>query len=279
MGLSLCGRLELIPYYREVGGFRYIFETFTDLLTNQKANDTASEFVREKIRTIVQDEETAEALCPDHPLMGKRPPLGHHYFETFNKPSVELVNIKDNPIKEITERGVRTGTNEYEVDMIIYAIGFDASTGAYTQMDIRGRNNRCLGDEWNKVLETFLGIGVEGYPSFFMLSAPQSPFANLPVVLDNSADWIGKAISYMEKHGYKEMEPKKEAQEQWVKLLTDTYEATVLPEAAKKAGSWYIGANIPGKAVRPLFWFGGVVSYFQICDGEADKDFPGLSFT
>lgn len=266
----------LIIAHREIGGFRYIFETFADLLVNQKANDMASEFVRNKIRAIVKDEKTAELLCPDHALMAKRPPLGHHYYETFNKPNVKLVNVKDNPITEITEKGVRTGTDEYEVDMIIYAIGFDASTGAYTQMDIRGINNRCLGEEWNKALETFIGITVEGYPNMFMLSAPQSPFANLTVVLDNTADWIGMVISYMEKNGYKEMQPTREATEKWVKLLTDGYEATVLPEAAKKAGSWYIGANIPGKAIRPLFWFGGVVAYIQVCDTEVDNNFPGL---
>ena len=228
---------------REIGGFRYIFETFADLLTNKKANDIASEFVRNKIRVMVQDEETAELLCPDHALMAKRPPLGHHYFETFNKPHVKLVSIKDNPIQEITEKGLRTATDEYEFDMIIYAVGFDAATGPLTVMDVRGREQRCLGEEWNKSLETFLGISVEGFPNMFMISGPQSPFANLPIVLDNTSYWIGKVIAYMREKGHKTMEPTKEATEQWCKLLNDVYEATVLPEAAKKAGSWYIGVS------------------------------------
>ena len=187
-----CGRMNarLTLHNREVGGFRYIFETFTDLLTSQKANDIASEFVRNKIRAIVKDEETAEALCPDYSLMAKRPPLGHFYYETFNKPHVKLVDVKKNPIDEITEKGVRIGTDEYEVDTIIYAIGFDAGTGGLAAMDVRGRDNRDLNEEWSKNLETFLGICVEGYPNMFMISAPQSPFANLPVVLDGAADWV-----------------------------------------------------------------------------------------
>lgn len=268
----------------EIGGFRYIFETFADLLTSQQANAVASEFVREKIRSIVHDEETAELLCPDHALMAKRPPLGHYYFETYNKPHVSLVDIKNNPIKEITEKGLkltekdpRSGQDEFEFDMIIYAIGFDAATGATTSMDLRGKDNRSLGEEWSKQLETFLGIAVEGYPNMFMISAPQSPFANLPIVLDNTAGWIGQVLAYMQKNGYEQMEPTKEAMENWCKLLTDVYEGTVLPEAAKKAGSWYIGANIPGKRVAPLFWFGGVVSYFEICNNEADKNYPSLT--
>ena len=129
--------------------------------------------------------------------MAKRPPLGDHYFETYNKKNVTLVDVKKNPIKEINEKGVvlehedpRTGEDEFEFDMIIYAIGFDAATGATTNMDLRGKDDRSLGKEWSEHLETFLGIAVEGYPNMFMISAPQSPFANLPIVLDNTADWV-----------------------------------------------------------------------------------------
>lgn len=268
----------------EIGGFRFIFETFGDMLVNKQCNDIASDFVRDKIRAIVHDQETAELLCPDHCIMAKRPPLGHGYFEAFNKPTVTLVDIKNNPVKEITETGVklegkdkRTDKDEWDFDMIIYAIGFDAATGAAANMDIRGKDNKSLIEEWNKQLRTFLGIAVPGFPNMLMLSAPQSPFANLPIVLDNTADWIGKILEYMIKNGKHRLEPTDEATDKWCKLLTDVYEATVLPEAAKKAGSWYIGANIPGKRVNPLFWFGGVVSYFEICNKEVDDNFPSIT--
>lgn len=267
----------------EIGGFRFIFETFSDLLTSQKANDIASEFVRDKIRAVVTDDETAEMLCPDYALMAKRPPLGHHYFETFNKPNVQLVSIKDNPIQEVTETGIkltkkdsRLDKDEFDFDVIIYAIGFDAGTGALTTIDVRGRDNRSLGEEWKTQLETHLGITVEGYPNMFMISAPQSPFANLPVVLDNTADWIGHLLTHMAKKGHKTVEPTREAMEKWSKLLADVFEATLLPEAAKKAGSWFVGANIPNKRVAPLFWFGGVVSYFEICDEEMRSGWPSM---
>jgi cyclohexanone monooxygenase len=148
---------RVLEYGWEVGGFRFIFETFGDLIVNQEANDVASDFIREKIRTTVKDEETAEKLIPDYPLFAKRPPLGHYYFETFNKPHVELVDIKNNAIQEITETGVRLeGGEEYEFDMIIYAIGFDASTGAMSTMDVRGTEEISLGEHWNQHLETFL---------------------------------------------------------------------------------------------------------------------------
>ncbi|KAK5168117.1 uncharacterized protein LTR77_006685 [Saxophila tyrrhenica] len=263
---------RVLEYGWEVGGFRFIFETFGDLIVSQESNDVASDFVREKIRTTVKDEETAEKLVPDYPIFAKRPPLGHSYFETFNRPHVKLVSVRENGIDEITEKGVRLEDGEeYEFDVIIYAIGFDASTGALATMDVRANEDMTLGEHWSQQLETFLGICVEHYPNMFMISGPQSPFANLPVVIDGAVDWIARAISYMEKNGYSSCEPTHEAQEQYCKQLNDVYEATVLPKAARQAG-----ANIPGKNISPLFWFGGVGPYFELCNKEVDNNWPGL---
>ncbi|WPG97442.1 putative cyclohexanone monooxygenase [Acrodontium crateriforme] len=270
----------------EQGGFRYIFETYADLLTSKEANEVACDFLREKYHAIVQDEETAELLCPDHVLMAKRPPLGHHYFQTFNRPNVKLVSLKDNPIKEITDKGVvlekpdpRFKQSEFEFDVIVYGIGFDAATGPLSSIEIRGTDkNTTLGQEWSENLATFLGITVTGYPNLFMISGPQSPFANIPIIIDNTGDWISQLLHHMENKGYHQVVPKQEAVDQWTKLLTDVYDMTVLPESAKNAGSWYAGANIPGKQVRPLFWFGGVPSYFQMCKDEVQNNFPSLVF-
>ena len=276
---------RVLEYGWEIGGFRFLFETFADLLTDQKANDTAADFLRDKIRSLVKDKETAKLLCPDHAVMAKRPPLGHHYFEAFNKPHVQLVSIRENPIKEVTEKGIilekkdaRTNQEEYEFDVIIYAIGFDASTGPLSAIDVRGKDNKSLGELWKSQLQTFLAIAITGFPNLMMISGPQGPFANFPILIDNEADWIGKLIAYMEKNGVERMEAKQEAMDEYGKRLVDVYEMTVLPEAAKKAGSWYVGANIPGKRVAPLFWFGGVQSYFQICDEEQKNNYPGLTF-
>ena len=239
----------------------------------------AQDFLRGKIRSIVQDGKTAELLCPDHALMAKRPPLGHHYFETYNKPNVQLVSIKDNPIKEVTETGITLeSADEYELDTIIFAIGFDAGTGSLANIDLRGKDDHRLGADWNKTLQTYLGITVTNFPNLFMISGPQSPFANIPIVIDNTADWISHILAYVEKNGYKRVEAKQEAMDTFSKLVTDIYGMTVLPEAAKKAGSWYAGANIPGKPVTPLFWFGGVGPYFQVCDEEQNANYPSIAF-
>ena len=148
---------RVLEYGWEIGGFRFIFETFADLIVNQKANDIASDFVREKIRLTVKDEETAEKLVPDYAIFAKRPPLGHHYFETFNKPNVNLISIKSDPIQEITETGVKLESgDEREFDVIIYAIGFDASTGALSTMDVRANEDISLGEHWYEKLYSVL---------------------------------------------------------------------------------------------------------------------------
>ena len=120
---------------------------------------------------------------------------------------------------------------------------------------------------------------VECFPNMFMMAGPQIPAANFPVVLDNTADWIGQCLESMRQNGYKIAEPKREAMDKWGKLLSSIFEMTVLSEAAKKTGSWYVGANVPGKPVRPLFWFGGVASYFKFCDAESSAGFPSLQMS
>lgn len=158
--------LQILETGWELGSFRFIFETFADVITSQESNDVAADFVREKIRTVVKDKKTAEKLVPDFALFGKRPPLGHHYFEIFNKPNVNLVDIKNNAIQEITEQGLRLENGEeHEFDMIIYALGFDAATGALTTMDVRAKEEMSLGEHWKQQLETYLAICVENYPN------------------------------------------------------------------------------------------------------------------
>lgn len=191
----------------------------------------------------------------------------------------------DNPIKEITKTGLRlerpdarTNEDTYDFDVMIFCIGFDACTGPLSTINVRGREDKHLGELWGSRLQTLLAMTVTGFPNMFMISGPQAPFANYPVVIDNACDWIGKFMTYMEKHDFQRTEPTQEAMDQWTKLLTDVYEMTVLPDAAKKAGSWYIGANIPGKRIEPLFWFGGVKTYFALCDQEQNANYPGMAF-
>ncbi|KAF2165852.1 hypothetical protein M409DRAFT_66838 [Zasmidium cellare ATCC 36951] len=276
-GLSEAKIQRVLEGGWEAGGFRFVFETFGDLISDRQSNDIASEFVRNKIRSVVKDEKTAEKLCPKYGLFAKRPPLGHYYFETFNRANVSLVDARTDPIKEVTEHGLCTESGEqYEFDTIIYAIGFDAGTGSLTSFDINGRNGENLGQKWASHVETYLGMAMTNFPNMFAIAAPQGPFANFPVVLDSQAPWVGKTISYMEKNNYKQVEPTQEAMAGWTKTVNDIYAMTILPEATKDSNSYFIGANVPGKKIEPLFWFGGIVPYFQACEEEVHTGFPNF---
>ena len=258
----------------ETGGFRFIFETFDDIFTDEKSNAVAAEFIRNKIRAIVKDPATAELLCPkDYPLAGKRPPLGHFYYETFNRPNVSLVDVSRNPITEITAKGVRTGSDEHEADMIIFATGFDAVTGTMNAMDIRGKGGATIKEKWEAGPRTHLGIAVDGFPNLFMICGPQSPFANIPVVIDGIVDWIGQAIRHLRTKDLAAMEPTPDAVEQWRRRMDDLVNATVLPKGKR---SWFLGANIPGKPHVVLFYFGGAGTYRQECQAVADRGFEGF---
>lgn len=260
----------------ETGGFHFVFTTFDDILTDATSNERAAEFIRNKIRVIVEDEETAELLCPQYPFLAKRPPLGHFYYEAFNRPNVKLVDISKSPIQEMTPQGLRTTTDEYEFDIIIFAIGFDAATGALNAVDIRGENGVKLNDKWSESLETYLGIMVEGFPNMFMISGPQSPFANIPIVIDGAATWIGKAISHLQKNKQRKIAATAAANHQWAAHVDDVFRMTLLASSAPQVRSWYVGSNVPGKKETVLFYFGGVGAYFATIEKEADAGFPTL---
>jgi cation diffusion facilitator CzcD-associated flavoprotein CzcO len=260
----------------EIGGFRFVFETVDDMFVNDESNETAAEFIRKKIRAIVKDPKTAELLCPNYPLFAKRPPLGHFFYEAMNRDNVTLVDVSDNPIEEVTPRGMRTQTDDYEFDIIIFAIGFDAGTGALANIDVRGTGGQTLTDKWAEGPRTYLGIGVDGFPNMFMISGPQSPIANIPVIIDNTVDWIGQVITHMRQNGYDRMEPTAEACEQWQAMSDAAVDALVLTKA--DVGSYFFGGNIPGKPRKSVFYFGGAPAYFQYCQEVADGGFTGIAF-
>jgi len=262
---------RILERHWEIGGFRFLFETFDDLLTNAETNKLVAEFIRNKIRAIVKDKKTAELLCPTcHPVAARRPPLGHFYYETFNRDNVSLVDVRDNPITEITERGVRTQTTEYAADVIIFATGFDAVTGTLKAIDIRGRDGTSLVDVWTGGPQTYLGITIDKFPNFFMVGGPQSPFANLPVVIDGVADWIGRALRYLRDNDLQAMEPTAEAVADWGVHMNDLVNATLMNQAKR---SWFMGDNIPGKPHAVLFYFGGAGKYREECRAAAEKGF------
>ncbi len=192
--ISSTSALEVSPEERkrryedawELGSLKFR-ATFSDLLRDLDANHTASEFIREKIRAIVDDPQTAAALTPtDHPFASKRPPIDTHYFETFNRPNVKLVDLKATPIERITAAGIKTSDAEYPLDILVFATGFDAMTGPLLKMDIRGLPGHSLRDDWVAGPRTYLGLQVAGYPNMFTITGPGSPavLSNMPVAIE-----------------------------------------------------------------------------------------------
>ena len=261
----------------EDGGFRFVFGTFDDLLVNPEANEAAAAYIRKKIRAIVKDPKTADLLCPDYAFGIKRPPLGNFYFETFNRPNVSLVDVSKSPITEITETGLRTGTEEYEFDVLIFALGFDAVTGSLTRMDVTGRDGQTMKERWQYGPKTQLGVMVDGFPNFFMISGPHTPFSNFPPAIEAEVEWIGAAIRALREDGHASMEPTPDAVEAWGKHIQDMLDMTLLG-AGTKVHTWYLGANMPGKTPSVLFYFGGAGAYFQELQASIDDGFPGFAF-
>ncbi|UVE93834.1 NAD(P)/FAD-dependent oxidoreductase [Dietzia sp. B32] len=258
----------------EIGGFHFVFETFDDVFTDERTNDVISEFIRNKIRTIVKDPETAELLCPkDYPFCGKRPPLGHFYYETYNRENVSLVDVSQTPISEITETGVKVGDDVYEADVIIFATGFDAATGSITRMDIRGRNGLSIAEKWEDGPSTYLGVAVPDFPNFFMIFGPHSPFANAPVVIEDASEWIAETIATMRGRNLTVSEACPDASAAWGNSLLEILNATVV---AKGRNNYFLGDNIPGKAHAPFFYLGGVKGYRDALLEESANGYPGL---
>jgi cyclohexanone monooxygenase len=261
----------------ERGGFEFLFATFRDLMVHEKANEVAAEFLREHIRSVVQDPVTAELLCPKgYPLGAKRPPLEHGYYETFNRPNVELVDVSDDAIRAITVRGVRTGSAEHDADVLIFATGFDGATGAITAMDIRGRDAVSLKDAWAHGPRTFLGITVDGFPNMFLVAGPQSPFGNVPVMIENEVRWIGAAIDHAQRRGVATLEPRPEIVQEWVDEVEHSLNVTLMRKGTL-AHSWFLGLNVDGKPAAPLFFFGRANVYIDRLVEVAERHFPELT--
>jgi cation diffusion facilitator CzcD-associated flavoprotein CzcO len=267
---ALAGALER-------GGFQFQFTTFRDLMVDEKANEVAAEFLRAHIRSVVNDPETAELLCPKgYPFGAKRPPLEHGYYAAFNRPNVTLVDVSDDPITAITAQGVRTGSVVRDFDMLIFATGFDGSTGALMAMDIRGRGSRSLKDAWTNGPRTFLGITVDGFPNMFLVAGPQSPFGNVPVMIENEVLWIGSAIEHNLRDGGAGLEPGPAAVQGWVDGVDRALNATLMRKGTL-AHSWFLGLNVDGKPAGPLFYFGRANKYFNRLTEVVERQFAEFS--
>ena len=264
--------------WAEEGGFKFIYGSYNDLLSNIEANDTAAEFIRSKIRQIVKDPIVAETLAPkDYPYGTKRPPIDTDYFETFNRDNVTLVDLRRSPIDEITPTGLSTTEADYDLDVIVFATGFDAMTGSLLKIDIRGRDGQVLKKKWEAGPVTYLGLQVAGFPNLFIITGPGSPsvLTNMPVSIEQHVEWIADCISYLRAQGMTRVEATDKAEEEWVDHVREMAEGTLF----NRANSWYLGANIPGKKRVFMPYVGGVAPYRQRCDEVAANGYEGFALS
>jgi cyclohexanone monooxygenase len=264
------------------GSFRWVFETFDDLLADPAANDMASEFIINKMKERIEDPEIAEILAPvvgEYPLFAKRPPLDHGYLEAYSRDNVNLVDIRNRePIVEITETGIRTTENDFEFDIIILATGFRAYTGALEAVTITGVNGQTLADKWENTSKSIMGVCVSGFPNMFTVTGPQAPFANLPTSIEQNAIWIANCIKKMEGDGHSLCTPKQEAEDEWSAHVSEVHVQTLMDQG-DKVNSWMMGANIENHEPRVLIYFGGADVYYQKLRESSDAGFPEVSFT
>ncbi|WP_168706690.1 flavin-containing monooxygenase [Gordonia paraffinivorans] len=268
-------RKRIYDEWWQRGGYLFA-KAFPDQTTSLEANDTAREYVEAKIREIVKDPAVADDLIPtDHPIGTKRIVTDSGYFETFNRDNVKLVNLRKTPIEEITDTGVRTSDHLYELDMIVYATGFDAMTGSLSRIDIRGRGGRKLVDEWSAGPRTYIGLAVHGFPNMFIVTGAGSPsvLANMVLGAEQHVDWISDCISYLGEHDAKSIEADAEAVDEWVAECNAKASATLFPQA----NSWYMGANIEGKPRVFMPYIGGFANYGRIIDEVADSGYKGFT--
>ncbi len=257
------------------GGIIEFLRTYNDHVTNTAANELLAEFVRNKIRSIVNDPVTAEALCPkDYPIGTKRLCVDSGYYETFNRPTVRLVDLRTKPITTVTETGIDFAGESIEVDAVVFATGFDAMTGAMVSVDIAGRDGQQLKDEWAAGPTTYLGLMAAGFPNLFMVTGPGSPsvLSNMAVSIEQHVDWITDCLVHLRDEGFESIEPTAGAIAAWVQHVNDFADLTLMPQA----NSWYMGANVPGKARVFLPYPGGVDRYRGVCNEVARREYVGF---
>jgi len=260
----------------EKGGLQFR-ATFDDLLLDEAANATAANFIREKILATVADPVKAEILSTiDHPFAAKRPPIDSFYFETYNRTNVDLIDLRATPIERITERGVQTSAGEVELDILVFATGFDAMTGSLLKIQIEGKDGRTLQEEWRGGPRTYLGLQTPGFPNFFTITGPGSPsvLCNLPPAIEQHVNWITECIDHLQRDDLKLIEATEDAANDWVDQVNAAANATLL---AQVKHSWYLGGNVPGKPKVFMPYAGGFARYIDICNRVTANHYEGFT--
>jgi len=269
---------ERAEIFREAWENSHLFAlrlTFNDVLFDEKANDTVAEFVRGKIREIVDDPELAEKLTPrGYPFAAKRPCIGKGYFAMFNRDKVRLVDLRETPFVRMTEKGIETTECEMPFDMVIFATGFDALTGAAARIDITGRGGAALREAWRDGPQTYLGLASAGFPNMFLVTGPGSPGPLSAMVrsIEQHVDWMADCMTHMREQGCAIIEALPDYEARWMEHVQEVADGTLYP----RANSWYVGANVPGKPRKFMPYLGGVGVYRQKCDEVASAGYEGF---
>ena len=269
-------RQELYTKRWAIGGTGFL-GSFNDLLTNADANYTAAEYVRQQIKRVVKDKETAEILCPrSYPIGTKRICIDTGYFETYNRENVKLVDISKKPIQRLVTDGIIVDDQLYPFDSIIFATGFDAMTGSIFNVDIKGRDGLALKEKWNAGPKTYLGLMSASFPNLFMITGPGSPSvkSNMIMSIEQHVDLVIETLLSMRRKGLSVVEPELEAENKWVDHVQEVANKTLFPQA----NSWYMGANIPGKPRLFMPYIGGVGAYREICEEIVANNYRGFKF-
>ena len=254
-------------------------QLWADQAVDVDGNRLVADLIREKIAAVVKDPETAAALAPhDHPFGAKRPCLDTNYYATYNRPNVTLVNLRQEPIKAITANGIVTDKRSFDVDVIVFATGFDAMTGAIMAVHpISGRGGKSLSDVWAHGPQTYLGVTVAGFPNLFMITGPGSPsvLSNMAVSIEQHVDWVVERIAALRDAGFTTMEATDTAQAGWERHMADCATLTL----HRLANTWYTGANVPGKPQGVMPYTGGVGPYRSICDEVVGRGMLGFKLS
>ncbi|MEC9278292.1 MAG: NAD(P)/FAD-dependent oxidoreductase [Chloroflexota bacterium] len=258
------------------GGTNFL-AAFNDIGIDEGSNEIVAEFVRSKIRKTVKDPATAALLAPTNTIGCKRLCADTDYYETYNRPNVTLLDVNKTPIVKIVERGVETTEAIYNFDVIIYAIGFDAMTGALLSIDIAGRSGLSLKDKWSEGPKAYLGLTIEGFPNMFTITGPGSPsvLSNMMTSIEQHVDWISRCIDYMEKSGKNEIEALPDFENDWIDHVEETASETL----RYSCNSWYVGANIPGKRRIFMPYSGGFDRYTKKCNEVAARGYEGFQLS
>ncbi|MDN5723313.1 MAG: NAD(P)/FAD-dependent oxidoreductase [Corynebacterium sp.] len=273
-------RHQVLEEIYENGSLKLWLASFGEMFFDEEVSEDISEFVRRKMRARLQDPHLCDLLIPtDYGFGTHRVPLETNYLETYHRPNVEAIGVRDNPITRIVPEGlVLADGTLHEVDVIVMATGFDAGTGSLTRIDIRGRNGRELKDDWNRDIRTTMGLMVHGYPNMLTTGAPLAPSAalcNMTTCLQQQTEWISECIRYMRAHDHTVIEPTQAGEDEWVAHHDETANATLV----SKTNSWYNGANVPGKPRRVLSYIGGVGTYREKTLAAAAAGYTGFQLS